>query len=126
MLILPLQVNGNLATPLRIASVRVEGAIQTRKSFLGSIINPLLPEPSTEDAATLESVLHTTRRIGSVLQETDIFQTVEARLEESRDALSRSGDVDVVFKTREKGRFYLNTSTQVGNNEGGAVRNALT
>ncbi|KAH9922450.1 surface antigen-domain-containing protein [Amylocystis lapponica] len=123
-------INGNLATPLRIASVRVEGAVRTRKSFLGSLITPLLPAAGLEPDATLESVLHTTRHIGGVLQQTDLFQSVDARLEASRDALARAGDVDVVFRAREKGRFYLNTSTQVGNNEGGAsatcrVRNAF-
>ncbi|OBZ77902.1 hypothetical protein A0H81_02058 [Grifola frondosa] len=35
-------VNNNLSTPLRIASIRVEGAAKTRKSFLGSIITPFL------------------------------------------------------------------------------------
>ncbi|OCH87076.1 hypothetical protein OBBRIDRAFT_796568 [Obba rivulosa] len=116
-------VNNNLSTPLRIASVRVEGAVHTRKSFLGSLISPLLQEaasPSDDKLPTLGSVLHSTRHIGSLLQETDIFKDVQARIERSRDPLARPGDVDVVFKTREKGRFYLNTSTQVGNNEGGA------
>lgn len=57
-----------------------------------------------------------------MLQRTDIFDSVIARLEASKDVFAKPGDVDLVFKTREKGRFYLNTSTQVGNNEGGAVR----
>ncbi|KZT10437.1 uncharacterized protein LAESUDRAFT_644455 [Laetiporus sulphureus 93-53] len=126
-------VNSNLSTPLRIASVRVDGAVNTRKSFLGSLIKPSLPtsnSPWVDTHSTLADVLHTTRRIGSLLQETDIFQTVEAKLERSRDILAQPGDVDIVFKTREKGRFYLNTSTQVGNNEGGAsatcrMRNAF-
>ncbi|CCM00441.1 uncharacterized protein FIBRA_02473 [Fibroporia radiculosa] len=126
-------INANLSTPLRIASVRIEGAVNTRKSFLSSLVTPFLakPVPSiTENAPTLEHVLHTTRHIGSLLQETDLFKSVEGRLEPSRDALAQSGDVDVVFKTLEKGRYYLNTSTQVGNNEGGAsatcrVRNAF-
>lgn len=106
--------------------MRVEGANKTRGSFLGHIITPFLrtssPSPFTSDPnSTLESVLHTTRRIGSLLQETDIFHTVEARLQKSRDLWAQPGDVDIVFKAREKGKFYLKTSTQVGNNEGGAV-----
>ncbi|OCH87073.1 hypothetical protein OBBRIDRAFT_736818, partial [Obba rivulosa] len=63
-------------------------------------------------------VLHSTRHIGSLLQEADIFKDVQARIERSRYLLACSGDVDVVFKTHDKGRFYLNTSTQVGNDEG--------
>ncbi|EMD31954.1 hypothetical protein CERSUDRAFT_119283 [Gelatoporia subvermispora B] len=126
-------VNNNLHTPLRIASVRVEGAVHTRESFLGYLVSPFLQEAATASDykhSTLGSILHTTRHIGSLLQETDIFKDVHARLETSRDPLARAGDIDVVFKTREKGRFYLSTSTQVGNNEGGAsatcrVRNAF-
>ncbi|PCH45027.1 hypothetical protein WOLCODRAFT_165558 [Wolfiporia cocos MD-104 SS10] len=118
-------VNSNLATPLRIASVRVQGAAHTRASFIGSLITPLLPLP--QDPTTLADVLHTTRHVGAVLQQTDIFQAVDARLERARDMLDA---VDVVFRTRERGRLFLSTSTQVGNNEGGAsatcrVRNAF-
>ncbi|KZT22770.1 hypothetical protein NEOLEDRAFT_1137574 [Neolentinus lepideus HHB14362 ss-1] len=121
-------VNSNLETPVRIASVRVEGAPHTRSSFLGFLINPLLP-PVTSDS-TLESVLHTTRRISHILQDSDIFSHIEAKLDASRDPLATNGDVDVILKTREKGRFYAKTSTEFGNNEGGAsatarVRNAF-
>jgi len=119
-----MQINTNLSTPLHIASVRVEGAIHTRRSFLNALVEPhVLPLalPGSPTHSTLESVLHTTRRISHLLQETDIFQSVEARIERSRSALAKEGDVNVVFKTREKGRLFLNTSTEVGNGEGNAV-----
>ncbi|GLB39335.1 putative surface antigen [Lyophyllum shimeji] len=111
-------VQENLPTPMNVSAVRVEGAKATRDSFLRSLINPQLaaaPSPST-----LESVLHTTRRISHILQQTDIFQAVEAKVERAQHVLSQPGDVDIVFKTREKGRFFLNTSTELGNNEGNA------
>jgi outer membrane protein insertion porin family len=57
-----------------------------------------------------------------LLQETDVFKSVEASLERSRDLMAQDIDVDVVFKTREKSRFYLKTATEVGNGEGSAVR----
>ncbi|KAH8083290.1 surface antigen-domain-containing protein [Cristinia sonorae] len=122
-------VNDNLGSTARIASIRVEGATHTRKSFLGSLINPYLGS-AADKPHTLESVLHTTRAVGHILQETDIFQSLGAKLEASRDAFAQPGDVDVVFKAKEKGRYYLSTSTEVGNNEGGAsatcrVRNAF-
>ena len=101
--------------PARVGAVRVDGATNTRASFLASIINPQLAKDCPQ---TLEGVLLTTRDIGHYLREADIFQTVTARLEPS----TRDGDVDVVFSTREKGRYYLKTSTEVGNNEGTAVR----
>ncbi|KAG7096661.1 hypothetical protein E1B28_004076 [Marasmius oreades] len=111
----------NLALPLRIADVRVEGANKTRASFLGFLINPLLPcNTGNPDTADLESVLYTTRSIGDVLKRTDIFHAVEARLERAKDVLSSPEAVDIVFKTREKGRLFLKTSTELGNNEGNA------
>ena len=63
-----------------------------------------------------------TKDIKNLLEETDLFTQVEAVIDRSRDALAHPDDVDVVFLTREKGRYFLNTSAQVGNNEGGAVR----
>lgn len=119
------QVNENLDTPSRISAIRVEGANRTRKSFLASLVRPYLPARG-DPIATLESVLHQTRSLGSLLQETDIFESVIAKLEASQSVFAQPGDVDVVLKTREKGRFYLNTSTQVGNNEGGAVSSPTT
>ncbi|KAH7911170.1 surface antigen-domain-containing protein [Hygrophoropsis aurantiaca] len=120
-------VNQNLSTPLRVATVRIEGAAHTRRSFLGWLIDPWLPRPTFQDSeslSNLETVLHTTRGISHVLQETDIFQSIEAKLERARDLLAKDGDVDIVFKTREKGRFYLKTATELGNNEGTASATA--
>ncbi|KAL1941521.1 hypothetical protein VTO73DRAFT_6960 [Trametes versicolor] len=122
-------VNENLTTPLHVASVRVRGAPRTRESFLASIIDPVLRAPD-ENGATLESVLRKTKEIKSLLEETDLFTQVEAVIDRSRDTLAHPEDVDVVFLAKERGRYFLNTSTQVGNNEGGAsatarVRNAF-
>ncbi|KAK7060187.1 hypothetical protein VNI00_000952 [Paramarasmius palmivorus] len=113
-------INSHLTLPLRIADVRVEGAHNTRSSFLGFLINPLLPSNSGADGGDLESVLHTTRHIGDVLKRTDIFSSVEARIERAKDALASPHAVDLVFKTRERGRLFLKTSTELGNNEGSA------
>ncbi|KDQ60316.1 hypothetical protein JAAARDRAFT_152890 [Jaapia argillacea MUCL 33604] len=116
-------VNNNLSAPLKLTSVRVEGANHTRKSFLGSIINPLLP-PTSDSDSTLETVLHNTRKISHLLQETDLFSSIEAQLQASPNVLAGAEDVEVVFKTKEKGRFYLKTSTELGNNEGAASATA--
>lgn len=106
---------------MRLASVRVEGAVHTRKSFLGSLINPFLQKDAPAEPQNLGSVLYDARTIGSLLQEADIFDSVIARVERSTSPLSQHGDVDLIFKTREKPRFFLKTSTEFGNNEGGAV-----
>jgi outer membrane protein insertion porin family len=109
---------------MRLDAVRVEGAINTRKSFLGSLINPRLP--SSTEPTTLEDVLHTARRISYILQETDVFKSIEARVEPAQNVLAQANDVDLVFRALEKGRFYLNTSTEVGNGEGNAVSQLFT
>ncbi|KAJ3802709.1 mitochondrial protein [Lentinula aff. detonsa] len=113
-------INASLLAPLRIASVRVEGAHKTRPSFLGFLINPIISPNSEEHPQDVQTVLHTTRRISDLLQRADIFHSVSARIERSKDELFPADAVDLVFKAREKGRFYLKTSTELGNNEGSA------
>ncbi|KAI0825955.1 surface antigen-domain-containing protein [Irpex lacteus] len=121
-------VNDNIDSPLRLASVRVEGAAHTRKSFLGTLVNPYLhSEPTSQ---SLSSILHDARAIGHLLNETDLFNSVFAKVERSREPLAQPNDVELVFQTREKPRMFLKTSTEIGNNEGGAsatcrVRNAF-
>ena len=102
----------------RINAVRVDGAKTTRRSFLASLVYPHLPQ----HPHSFESVLRATRDIGHYLVQSDVFQSVHARLEPSADPAAKPGDVDVVFSTRERPRFFLKTSTEVGNSEGNAVR----
>ncbi|KAJ6616408.1 surface antigen-domain-containing protein [Mycena sp. CBHHK59/15] len=83
----------------------------TRRSFLHFLINPL---------NDLQLALHTARRISDVLQRTDMFHTVEVKLERAEAPLASKNDVDLVFVTREKGRVYVKSATEVGNNEGSA------
>ena len=73
-------------------------------------------------ASTLQSVLLKARNIGHTLQATDLFQSVHAVVEPSRDPVAAADDVDLIFKTKEKGRFMLKTSTEFGNDEGSVVR----
>ena len=107
-------------SPVRLASIRVEGNKHTRKSFFDSLFEPYLKPETT--ASTLGAVLHDARAIGSLLNETDVYDSVIARIERNRSPLANPNDVELVFKTREKPRMFLKTSTEIGNNEGGAVR----
>ena len=123
------QINDNLKTPMRIAAVRVEGASSTRTSFLDWLVKPHLERhvlsnktSEGEDNSTVQSVLKTTRDITHTLRNTDIFALVEPRLEAARSYLAREGDVDLVFKTKPRGRYFLKTSTSVGDQEGSVVR----
>ncbi|KAJ7138464.1 surface antigen-domain-containing protein [Mycena crocata] len=111
-------INSNLATPSQISSVRVEGAPHTRPSFLKFLIDPLIPPPSAEN--DLQTALHTARRITDVFNRSDIFRTVDVKLERATAPLASVHDVDLVFTTKEKGRFFVKSSTEVGNNEGSA------
>ena len=104
---------------MKISAIRVEGATHTRKSFLGSIVAPAL---STDNDSTLQDVLHTTRRISHALKKTDIFSSIEPYIDQPRSSLASPADVDLVFKTKERGRWYVSSTTEVGNNEGSAVR----
>ncbi|KAJ7198619.1 surface antigen-domain-containing protein [Mycena haematopus] len=111
-------INSNLTTPSQISCVRVEGAHNTRPSFLKFLIDPLIPPPSAEN--DLQSALHAARHIADVLQRTDIFASVDAKLERATAPLAAKHDVDLVFTTRERGRFMVKTATELGNNEGSA------
>ncbi|KAF5393977.1 hypothetical protein D9757_000332 [Collybiopsis confluens] len=113
-------VNDSLLSPMRIASMRVEGAHKTRPSFLSFLINPIASPSSGDAPQDVQSVLHAARQVSDRLQRADIFHSVSVRIERSRDELAPPEGVDLVFSTREKGRFYLKTSTELGNNEGSA------
>lgn len=113
-------IQNNSSTPLRIASVRIEGANHTRESFLGSIVKHHMGDAYTHDESTLHNVLLKTRNIGHTLQETGLFHYVNATLEPTRDVTAPVHDIDLVFKTKERGRLQLKTSTEFGNQEGSA------
>ena len=104
----------------RIAAVRIDGAKNTRRAFLASLIHPHLRQHSS-NSSSFESVLRTTRDIGHYLIQADLFKSVQARLEPSAEPAAKPGDVDVIFTTPERPRFFLKTSTEVGNSEGNAV-----
>lgn len=118
---LAFQIQNNSSAPLRIASVRIEGANRTRESFLGSIVKHHMGDAYTHDESTLHNVLFKARNIGHTLQETGLFHYVNASLEPTRDVTAPVHDVDLVFKTKERGRLQLKTSTEFGNQEGSAV-----
>lgn len=105
--------------------MRIEGADRTRESFLGSIVRHHIGNPYSRDESTLQSVLLATRNIGHTLQESGLFHYVNAGLEPTRDVTAPAQDVDLVFKTKERGRLQLKTSTEFGNQEGSAVRGVL-
>ena len=103
--------------------MRVENAKTTRKSFLGFLLDPILSS-TPADESNLESVLHTTRKAADILVKTGLFASISAEVRRSPDPLSPPGSVDVILKTKERGRYTLQSATELGNNEGSANASA--
>ncbi|KAF9521807.1 surface antigen-domain-containing protein [Crepidotus variabilis] len=144
-------ITSNLNTPVTLSAVRIEGATNTRKSFLKAIVDPVTsgsafsstsgntpdatPSGANSTSGAGSDILHATRSISHSLRKTDIFSSVEAYIDRPKDPLSsrieENGEiVDLVFKTKEKGRFFVSSSTELGNSEGSAnlttrIRNIL-
>lgn len=119
------QVTENLDQPARIGAIRVEGAHRTRTSFVGSLIKPYLAAPadgSSSRPTTLADVLSTTQDVRSLLLDTNIFTSVKPTLERSWSPLAERDDIDIVFRCTERGKYVIRTATDVGNQEGSAVR----
>lgn len=114
---------------MRLASVRVQGANQTRPSFLHWLLKPHLSTADTE-TAIFSDVLKTTSSVTRKMLETDIFASVVPKIETYNDPSARPGDLALVLQTRQKGRFFLKTATEVGDQDGSVtlqmrLRNAL-
>ncbi|KAG8770599.1 hypothetical protein FRC12_004168 [Ceratobasidium sp. 428] len=128
-------IQDSVNTPARITSVQVDGAPNTRASFLNSIVTKNLPPPSTGSHLgpheTLTNALHSSRHITSALLSTGIFASVSPTLALSTSPFASPHDYALRLKARERGRFFLKSSTDVGsNNDGSAsvtarIRNAF-
>ncbi|CAE6443997.1 unnamed protein product [Rhizoctonia solani] len=122
-------------SPARITSVIIDGTPNTRTSFLASIVNKYIPTTGmTRTLApheTLLNALHTSRHITAALDSIGIFASVTPTLEASSSPYAAPYDYALHFRVRERGRFFLKTSTDVGsNNDGSAsitarIRNAF-
>lgn len=105
---------------MRVSGVRIEGAKQTRPSFLSRVISPYLEGPSYSDS-TLQTVLHQTRQITHALHRTELFKSISPELATPRSSLASASDVDIVFRCQERGRLALKSATEFGDNDASAV-----
>ncbi|KAJ1302086.1 hypothetical protein OPQ81_000918 [Rhizoctonia solani] len=122
-------------SPARITSVKIDGTPNTRTSFLASIVNKYIPTTGMTSTLapheTLLNTLHTSRHITAALNSTGIFASVTPTLEASSSPYASPHDYTLHFRVRERGRFFLKTSTDIGsNNDGSAsvtarIRNAF-
>lgn len=69
-------------------------------------------------------MLHTTRKAADILVKTGLFASVSAEIKRSPDPLSPPNSVDVILKTKERGRYTVQSATELGNNEGSANASA--
>lgn len=141
------------AVPLRLAAIRIEGAKNLRPSFLSGLCRPYLDGTLKPDnplhrllyshrlhhtlpgqPTSIPAILALTNSLGQDLTSFDLFSDIAAQLAPAASASASSSssaeDVDVVLRCQEKGRFFLKTSTEVGNGEGngvvqGRLRNVL-
>jgi outer membrane protein insertion porin family len=126
------------SVPLRLAAIRIEGAKSLRPSFLGQLCRPYLEaalKPTLLNRlfyshrldhvlpgqyTSLSSILDLTSSIASDLTSLDLFQDITATLRPSQVGVTVE-DVDIVLACKEKGNYFLKTSTDVGNGEGNAT-----
>ncbi|GAA5945005.1 SAM complex subunit SAM50 [Sporobolomyces koalae] len=140
-------IHDNLDVPLRLNSIRFLGAKTTRPGFLSQIVAPYLvpipppaflastfPTPSTSSPSnqTLKSLLQTTRQLTDHLERLDIFRpgSITPTIVKSDSVLSHKDEVDLVFNVQEQPKYFVRTSTDVGDGEGNAtgtakIRNAF-
>jgi outer membrane protein insertion porin family len=126
------------SVPLRLTSIRIEGAASLRTSFLTQLCKPYM-DPSLHPTllnkliyshrlehvlpgqyASLSSILALTQSLGTDLTSMDLFSDIDATLQPSISSLSAE-DVDIVLSCKERGNYFLKTSTDVGNGEGNAT-----
>ena len=102
---------------MQINSVRVLGDTRTRPTFLNWIMKPHFGRV-TEGASTVEDVLSVTKHVANALIETDMYASVVPGIERAQDILASPNEVDLVLYTRPRGRYFLKTASELGNQEG--------
>jgi outer membrane protein insertion porin family len=136
---------GAAFVPLRLSSIRIEGAQAMRPSFLSRICRPYvdtsLRPPSTLNRwlyghrldqvlpgqqTSLPGLLGVLASIGTDVGSLEAIADVSASLEPSRmddrsTLETQQQDVDVVLRCKMRPRLFIKSSTDVGNGEGNAA-----
>ena len=102
--------------PVSLAAVRVFGANVTSRAFLDWLIAPHIVVPPH---STFRDVLDTTTAISTALAASGLFRAQSARIQPAEDG--DPAHVDVVYDVHERGRFFVKTSTELGDGEGTAA-----
>lgn len=131
------------------AAIRIEGAKAIRSSFLARLCRPYI-DPSIKSSSLLNRLIYGHRldqvmpgqpsslpgllnllaAVGTDLSGLDVFADMSASLEPSGAGeetiegslrVPSAEDVDIVLTCKEQPRYYLKSSTDVGNGEGNAA-----
>ncbi|PWN25680.1 hypothetical protein BDZ90DRAFT_281493 [Jaminaea rosea] len=137
--------------PLRLSSIRLIGTTHVRPSFLSHLCAPYIsqptalqrllgvgpsssssshPLPAPGERTTLRELLALSARLAEQLDRLDLFRGVDVTLlpSASADSPHSKEETDIVIQLAEAPRFWLKSSSDVGNGEGsvslqGRVRN---
>ena len=102
--------------PVSVGAVRVHGANNTTRAFLDWLIAPhLVVDPHS----TFRDVLGTTTAISRALSATGLFRSHSVRIQPAENG--SDAHVDLVYNVHERGRFFVKTSTELGDGEGNAA-----
>ncbi|KNZ52866.1 hypothetical protein VP01_341g2 [Puccinia sorghi] len=96
----------------KLSAVRVSGGHYTRPEFLSELFRPLLADGRER---TLPEILKCSDEIHDRLAKLGIFSHLQMSLAATRDDPQ---GLEALVKVVERGRFFLKTSTDVGNGEG--------
>lgn len=132
---------------LRLAAIRITGLKDTRNGFLAGMcrpyVDPTAPEAFLSDLryghrmyfplpgqpTTIHAILQSATSFSADISRMDLAKDISVELEPSTVSDRHPHeDVDVVLRIRPASRFFLKTSTSVGNSEGtasvqGKIRN---
>ncbi|KAI8971400.1 surface antigen-domain-containing protein [Pilobolus umbonatus] len=101
-------------TSAHVNAVTVLNTKATRPSFLHTATKSIL------EAKTVADVINLSQQTAERLQQLDIFESVQLRLDNASDMdpLAAPGSINVVYRVKEKSRVFIKTGTEIGNNEG--------
>jgi len=132
---------------LRLSAIRLNGLKNTRHGFLASLCRPYVDPtapftfmadlryghrmnfPPLGEPTTIHTILQTATSFSSDISRMDIAKDISVHMEPSRVSQEHpTEDVDLILNIKPASRFFLKTSTSVGNSEGtasiqGKIRN---
>ncbi|KAN0086030.1 Surface antigen domain containing protein [Tylopilus felleus] len=102
--------------PVGLAAVRIHGANATSRAFLDWLIAPhVVAVPHS----TFRDVLDTSAAISRALTASGLFRSQSIRIQPAENG--DNAHVDLVYKVNERGRFFIKSSTELGDGEGNAA-----